>query len=119
MFLNGFFFLNFEVIIMYHEQHKSFLKQDFKGFVLSISSRQHFIFDVECSLVGVVILGDRTDGIGLESLKDLVWCHEYITRESTENLLDFPCDDDELWSDTWVNLEDLTAHNWLDLIEYK
>ena len=100
-------------------QHKEFLKPDFKGFVLSVTNRQHFVFDVEGMLVGVVILGDITHGIGVESLKDLVWCHEYIVRESTKNLLDFPCDDDlELWSDYWQNLDTVTAKQWLNLVQY-
>ena len=99
-------------------QHKEFLKDGFTGFVLSLTNRQHFIFDVKGMLVGVVILGDLTHGIGLNSLKNLVWCYEYIVRDSTENLLDFPCDETELWSDYWQNLETVTAKQWLNLVQY-
>lgn len=99
--------------------HKDFLKTGFHGFVLSLNDRQHFIFAPDGSLIGVVILGDLTHGIGLKTLKEYVWCHEYIVRESTKNLLDFPCDDDgELWSDTWLDFDDLTAMHWQNLVKY-
>jgi hypothetical protein len=100
-------------------QH-SFLKPDFCGFVLSLDDRQHFVFNSKGVLVGVVILGDLTYGIGLEKLKDLVWCHEYIVRDATKNLLDFSIDNDssELWSEIWLNFEDLTAVHWLSLVKY-
>ena len=69
-------------------QH-SFLKDDFRGFVLSIDDRQHFVFNIKGVFVGVVILGDITYGVGVENLKNFVWCHEFIISDSTNNLLDF------------------------------